>query len=203
MKNKGFTIIELIVVIAVISVLMILASNLLITVLFGSNQQFLAMTNVDQAVTVSTKFTNDLRNATNGVDGSFPLYLADVNQIIFYSNAGVIGTTSNRIRYYLSGTTLYRGVVTPTGTPLTYNLSSEVIKPVQTDVVSGTNPIFTYFNGDYVGTGSALVQPVNINNIKYTKMTLVILKKTTADSSSTFSVSAGGVIRNLKTNLGN
>ena len=82
MKNKGFTIIELMVVIAVISILMILVANLLVSVLSGSNQQFLAMTNVDQAVSVSTKFTNDLRNATNGVDGSFPLYIADVNQIV-------------------------------------------------------------------------------------------------------------------------
>ncbi|KKP33150.1 MAG: hypothetical protein A2312_02970 [Candidatus Staskawiczbacteria bacterium RIFOXYB2_FULL_32_9] len=202
MKNKGFTIIELMVVIAVISILMILVANLLVSVLSGSNQQFLAMTNVDQAVSVSTKFTNDLRNATNGVDGSFPLYIADVNQIIFYSNSSG-ALNANRIRYYLSGTTLYRGVVTPTGSPLTYNLASEVVKPVQTDIANGANSIFTYFDGDYAGTGSALVQPVNINNIKYIKMNLIILKKSQANSTDTFSVSAGGVIRNLKTNLGN
>jgi len=203
MNNKGFTIIELIVVIAVASILMILVSNMLLSVLSGSNQQFLAMTNVDQAVNISTKFINDLRNATNGVDGSFPLYLADANQIIFYSNVGATGNASNRIRYYLSGTTLYRGVVVPTGTPLTYNLASEVVKPVQIDVSNGANPIFTYFNGDYSGIESPLTQPVNINNVKYIKMTLIILKNTVKDSNSTFSVSAGGVIRNLKTNLGN
>ena len=59
MNNKGFTIIELIVVIAVISILMILVSNMLLSVLSGSNQQFLAMTNVDQAVNISTKFTKN------------------------------------------------------------------------------------------------------------------------------------------------
>lgn len=202
MKNKGFTIIELMVVIAVASILMILVSNVLVSVLFGSNQQFLAMTNVDQAVSVSTKFTNDLRNATNGVDGSSPLYIADANQIIFYSNSGG-AINSNRIRYYLSGTTLYRGVIVPTGSPLTYNLASEVVRSVQTDVVNGVNPIFTYFDGDYSGLESPLAQPVNINNTKYIKMNLVILKKAQENSTDTFSVSAGGVIRNLKTNLGN
>ncbi len=202
MNNKGFTIIELMVVIAVISLLFFTASDLLITVLFGSKQQFLAMTNVDQAVLVASKFTNDLRNATNGVDGSYPVYIADDNQIIFFSNVGGV-TNPIRVRYYLVDSTLYKGVITPSGSPLAYNLSSEVISTVQTDVVNGITPIFTYFDGDYSGVESALIQPVNVNNIKYIKMTLIILKKTQADSDSTFSVTAGGVVRNLKTNLGN
>lgn len=198
--SRGFTIIELMVVIAVSGILMLVIANMLVVVFSGSNQQFLAMTNVDQSVLVATKFTNDLRNATNGADGSFPLYLADNNQIIFYSNSGG-ATNPNRIRYYLSGTTLYRGVVVPTGSPLAYNLSSEKITAVQTDVVNNPSVIFTYFAGDYSGSGNALSQPVNINNVKYIKMSLTILKQTQQGSASTFSVTAGGVIRNLKTNL--
>lgn len=198
--KKGFTIVELVVVIAVTSVLMLVIGQMLASVFSGSRQQFLAMTNVDQAVLIANKFTNDLRNATNGVDGSFPIGLADNNQIIFYSNSG-LATNPNRIRYYVSGTTLYRAVTAPSGSPLVYNLSSEVSNPVQTDIANGVNPIFTYYDGNYNGAGSALTLPVNINNIKYIKINLTILKKSQANSASTFSVSSGGVIRNLKTNL--
>lgn len=200
-NSKGFTIIELMVVVGLIALLFVVASNLLVNVLFGSKQQFLAMTNVDQSVSVASKFTNDLRNATNGADGSFPIYIADNNQFIFYSNVGNVANPI-RVRYYLSGTTLYRGIIVPTGSPLVYNLTSEAISTVQTDVVNGATPVFTYYDGDYTGIETALAQPANVNDIKYTKMTLIILKQSQTGSSNTFSVTAGGVIRNLKENLG-
>ena len=200
-KDKGFTIIELIITVSLFATLFILGSTMLTDVLFGSKQQFLAMTNIDQSVVVASKFTNDLRNATNGSDGSFPLYLAESNQIIFYSNSNA--SNPLRIRYYLSDNKLYRGVITPTGSPLSYNLAQEVITMVQSDVVNNTEPVFTYFDGNYSGSEDPLVQPVNINDVKYIKMNLVILKQNQSQSQSTFSVTAGGVIRNLKNNLGN
>jgi len=200
-KNKGFTIIELIIAISIFASLFIIGSTMLIDVLFGSKQQFLAMTNVDQSVLVASKFTNDIRNATNGSDGSFPLYLVEDNQIIFFSNS----SSSNpiRIRYYLSDNKLYKGVIAPTGSPLSYNLTQEVIVMVQSDVVNTTQPVFTYFDGNYSGSEDPLVQPVSINEVKYIKMNLIILKQNKAQSQDTFSVTAGGVIRNLKDNLAN
>lgn len=202
MNKNGFTIIELTVVISVSAILMLVVSNLLVSVFSGSNQSILALSNIDQSTIVVKKFINEIRNATNGADGSFPLYLADNNQIIFYSNIPESQSPA-RIRYYFSNATLYRGVVMAQGSPLSYNLTSEVIRPVQKDVVNGSLPIFSYFDGNYNGVGDSLIQPVNINNIKYIKMTLKILKQNQVNSDATFSVSAGGVIRNLKNNLGN
>jgi type II secretory pathway pseudopilin PulG len=201
LRTQGFTIVELILVIFITGLLSLSIASMLIKTLQGSNQEFLAAQNVSQAISVATKFTNDLRNATNGSDGSYPVGEAGATQVVFYSNAGDSANV-NRIRYYLSGTTLYRGFTAPSGTPLSYNLANEIIRVVQTDVINNPSVIFTYFDGDYTGSESALIQPVNVNNIKYVKMSLTILKQIEKGNQSTFSISAGAAIRNLKNNLG-
>lgn len=65
------------------------------------------------------------------------------------------------------------------------------------------NPLFYYHDGNYNGSGNPLSQPVNLNQVKFIKINLNILKQLTATSNSTFTVSAGASIRNLKNNLGN
>ena len=108
-----------------------------------------------------------------------------------------------RIRYYLATSTLYKGVIVPSGSPLTYNLGQEKILTVQTDLISTTTPIFYYYDGNYNGSSTPLTQPVNTTQIKYVKINLNILKQNTISDSSTFNISTGASIRNLKTNLGN
>ena len=67
----------------------------------------------------------------------------------------------------------------------------------------GGNPLFSYYDGNYNGSGSPLSQPVNINVIRFVKINLTVLKDVTPNSTNTFTVTAGASIRNLKTNLGN
>jgi hypothetical protein len=67
----------------------------------------------------------------------------------------------------------------------------------------GGNPLFSYYDGTYNGTGNALSQPVNINVVRFIKINLTVLKDAVQNGTSTFTVTAGASIRNLKTNLGN
>lgn len=200
-KNLGITLIEIIIAVSVGSLLIIAVSNILLQIFDGSRQNLLALSNIDQSTLIAKKFTNEIRNTTFGADGSYPINLADENQLIFYSNVSNL-SNSIRIRYYLLDKKLYKGVIVASGNPLSYNLSSEKISIVQSDVVNNENPIFNYYDGNYNGTGDSMPQPVNINNIKYIKINLEILKQTQSNSQSSFFVSAGGSIRNLKTNLG-
>ena len=174
-----------------------------INVLTGSNQEILALNNTDQAKFVASYFTNEIRNASVGIDGSFQITTANENQIIFYSKSALPGSTVNRINYYLTGNILYKGVTVPSGNPQTYNLANEYKVIVQRDVVNAGVPIFTYYDGNHDGTTNPLSQPVNVNAIKFVAMNLKVLKQTKAQATDTFSVSAGATIRNLKNNLGN
>ena len=203
-QQKGFTIIELLISVSVFAFLVISVAMLFTNVFSGSKQGLLAVDNIDQARFFSSRFINEIRNATTGVDGAYSLNTAEPTQIIFYSTIANGGSTIYRIRYYLSGTTLYKGTVAPSGNPLSYNLAQEVIKPVQNDASSGATPvIFTYYNDSYDGSTTPLPQPVNVTMVKFVKIDLNILKQTNQGASDVFSISEGAAIRNLKTNLGN
>lgn len=203
--SNGFTIVELIISVSILAVLVFVASDLLISVLQNPTSQMTSMDNIEQAKTVASTFVEELRNAATGNDGSYSLTQAGDNQIIFYSNFGTSGIVVNRIRYYLSGNTLYKGVVIPTGSPLSYNLSSEVVRAVNNVVSNGSNPVFYYYNGNYNGTASTspLTQPINVNQVRFVRINLMIKNQTTSQNNSTFPISAGATIRNLKDNLGN
>lgn len=202
-KQRGFTLIEVLVTVSIFIVLVFGVSAMLNDIFVNSNQQLLSMSNIDQARLALSAFTNEVRNATTGSDGSYPLNQAGDSQIVFYSNFRTNNGAIVRIRYYVSGDTLYRGVVLPAGNPLSYNLSSESVKPVATGISSTSAPVFYYYDGSYDGSTDALFQPVNINRVRFIKINLMVLNQITPNDTSTFPITAGAVIRSVKDNLGN
>ncbi|OGZ85474.1 MAG: hypothetical protein A2599_00705 [Candidatus Staskawiczbacteria bacterium RIFOXYD1_FULL_39_28] len=200
-NNKGFTIIEIIVAISILAGLLLLAAPLLISLFQNPKQELAAMDSIDRARIAASNFTNEIRNATTGSDGSYPLKIASESEIIFYSNFGSVAPLVNRIRYFFSEGTLYKGIIVPSGNPLAYDPSSEGVGTV----ISGLEiaPTFSYYDGDYNGSTASLAQPVSVTQIKFVKINLPVPKKTTAQSTDTFLVSAGGSVRALKDNLGN
>lgn len=201
-KESGFTLIETMVAIFIFTILALGVSSLFTNIFTNSNGRFAAISDIDQAQMVATNFTNEIRIASTGNAGDYPINQASDTQIIFYSSYKQSTGIVARIRYYLSGKTLYKGVVIPSGSPLSYNLSQEKIQDVQNDVSNGGKPIFYYYDGNYNGSSTPLVQPVNVNQVKYVIMNMNILKQPNT-STTTFNISAGASIRNLKTNLGN
>lgn len=195
--------IEVLVTISVFVFLIFGVSAMLSDIFVNSSQQLSSMNNIDQARSVLSTFTNEIRNAAAGSDGSYPLNQAADSQIIFYSNFKTSNSTVERIRYYVAGNTLYKGVVLPTGSPLSYNLSSESVKPVITSISNQSSPTFYYYDGNYNGTGAALTQPVNINQVRFIKISLMVLNQITPTDTSTFPITAGAAIRSVKDNLGN
>lgn len=127
-NSAGFTLVELIVSIAIFLVLIIGAANLLVSVLQNPKAQLTAMDNIDRARFVSSSFLNEIRAAAYG---SYPLLKAGSSEIIFNSPVGASAGNINRIRYYLSGDTLYKGVIAPPGT-------TESVTPVLTGISATT-----------------------------------------------------------------
>ncbi len=202
-NSKGFTMIEVIVVMAIFVLLIFGVSAILNSIFVNSSQELMSMNNIDQARMVSSIFVNEIRNSIMGNNGAYPINYVGDSQIIFYSNfKNSNPAVVNRIRYFISNNNLYKGVVVPTGSPLTYNLSSESVRLVQSDLRNENIPLFYYYNGEYDGKEDAqLLQPVNINQVRFVKINLVVLNQTKRDSSATFNVSAGATIRSVKDNL--
>jgi hypothetical protein len=122
-------------------------------------------------------------------------------EIIFYTDLEGDGTT-DRVRYTLSGTNLLLGVTKPSGTPIQYLATDEKVSTVASNIRNGATPLFYYYNGTYTGKESALTQPVNVTEVKTVKLDLRIFNKAGVTNSSYYTVVTHGVIRSLKTNLG-
>ncbi|HTR18576.1 MAG TPA: type II secretion system protein [Candidatus Paceibacterota bacterium] len=203
--SRAFTLIETLVTIAVFGLLMVVAADLLRIIFTNSTTNPNALNAVDQAQAAATNFVNQIRDAAYGNDGSYPLNEASTTEIIFFSPYGTgSSTTVDRIRYYLSGTTLYEGVIVPSGSPSSYNSGNEKVTGVVTGVSGvGTSTIFYYYGGTYAGTSTPISQPVNVNQVTYVRLNLSVQLKEVRGQGATSSISTGAAIRNLKTNLGN
>jgi len=198
-NQKGFSILELVVAISIFTVLLFVAVYLFQSIFTSPKQQISAMDNIDRARIVLSGFTNEIRNAANGKDGSYPLNEASDGEIIFFTNFGAQGSV-NRIRYYIDDNILYKGIIEPAGNPPVYNVLSETVSPVLSGVSDG---FFSYYNGDYNGQTDSLLQPVNINQVKFIKMNLSVSGQTVSEDGGLVSVAAGATMRTLKDNLGN
>ena len=147
-------------------------------------------------------FANELRNATIGNDGAFPLAEASSTEIIFYTPYRSGSTpTVRRIRYFVASSTLYKGVVTSSGAPPSYATSEQVTKVLP--LASKTALLFSYYDGTFTGSSTPLAQPVAVTNVNYVQISITMLRLDERNSTSTFTMTSGSTVRNLKTNLGN
>lgn len=195
----GFTLIELLVGLfgfALVSAGVVALMTNLITV--GNRQQGLLF-DTDSARKTAFTFMSELRNANTSSTGAYALATAGDQQIVFYSNVDG-GTDLERVRYFLENGQLKKGVVKASGSPLAYNLASEVVTIAQRNIGNGANPLFRYFDGSFTGSESALVQPVSVTAVRYVKLDMTITKP---GPNGTYTFTAGGALRNLKDNLGN
>jgi len=158
------------------------------------------MDNIDKARFVASTFNNEIRAAAYG---SFPLVTPGDSTIVFHTTVGATSGTINRVRYYLQDGILYKGVTPPTSG--TYNPANEVITEALSGVTNGTTPVFYYYNGNYDGNDTnnpPLAQPVNVNDVRFVKINLMVSNGANAQDTTSFSINTGSAIRSLKDNLG-
>lgn len=144
-------------------------------------------------------FINDIRRANYSSIGAYPLLTVGTTTIIFYSD--IDGDTyRDRVRYFLSNGVLARGIIAPTGTPLSYPTSSEIVTEVAHSVIN-TSSIFYYYDQNYSGaaTNTPLAQPVVANAVRLVEIKLTI-EKDPNKSPVPLYVQTKTEIRNLKSN---
>ncbi len=114
-----------------------------------------------------THAMTDLREASYGADGSYPIAAAATSTVTFYADVDADGVVE-KVRYYLAGTTLYRGITSPGGSPLSYAGQPETTTLVIDNIRNGTVPLFTYFDAN----GAQLLDPVNVAAVASVRATV-------------------------------
>ncbi len=172
-RNRGFNIIELVISIAVLTI-MLGVIGLFARNTFYYNSIFSGgLTAYDDARHILRPMSSEIRSASPSALGSYPIETADNNAFTFFTDIDDDGL-KERVRYFVDGTTLKKGVISPTGNPIQYVTANEKITELVHNLRNGVIPIFTYYDSNYNGVTPALVQPVLITSIRLVKITMIV-----------------------------
>jgi hypothetical protein len=201
-KSHGFSMIELIIGISLL---------LMIGVIIWTFQKdiFSLNSTISDSVVVQDDvrrifktITSEIRSASPSSVGAYLIDSATPTSFTFYSDINDDGI-KERIRYFLDGNTLKKGIVESSGNPIVYNLANEEISEIVHNISNINNnvaPIFSYYDTNYDGSTLPMADPVNILAIRLIKITVIIDQDTTKlPNAVTFTTQVS--IRNLKDNL--
>ena len=197
--NRGFSLIEILIVVAIATSLVLIVSNLsgnisgLNTLI---NQQLQSKSDTTQTLQL---ITSEIRSAEPSANGAYPIDSAATGSFAFYSDLQKNGVIDH-VRSFLASSTIYKGVIAPTGTPAAYPTSSEVLTDIIDNVVlASSTPLFTYYGPNYTGTQAPLAMPITVSDIRL--VGIAFTAATNATNSSTPQYFSSLIdIRNLRSN---
>lgn len=200
-QNSGFTLMETLVASFMATAFVVVLISLEGTLRSSQDSLNLNTQSYNEASISIQAITRELRNARPAATGAYPLVLADDNEIIFYANIDE-DKEPERVRYYVTGDQLNRGIVQPSGSPPTYDLGTEGVNLVIPYIANGASPIFTYYNGDYPAdtVNNPLPAPTRLTDTKLVEVHVVINPEPERPESA-YELVSSAQIRNLKTNL--
>lgn len=140
-----------------------------------------------------------IREASSAGDGSYAIAQAAEASFIFYTDQRGNGV-KDRIRYFLDGSTLKKGVIVPSGSPLSYDAGNETTQEIVHNVANGTQPVFQYYDSLYNGTTPPLSFPVSAMSVRLVNVTLII-DQNPQKLPEAFTLNTRVTLRNLKDNL--
>lgn len=190
---SGFSLAETVVVIAIFSLVSV-ALTTMITYFYRSNayvfQQTGAIDSASRGLSYSFK---NLREASYGDDGSFPLESAATSSIVFYSDVDNDGPVE-RVRVYALKGTLYRVVTNSAGSPPSYTGQAPATTTIATSIVNATStPIFRYYDAE----GVELSSPADTSKV-VTVMTHLTVDLNPSRAPDIFTLRASATLRNLR-----
>lgn len=198
LKNrKGFTLVETLLGVSIF-IIILMSITLLARNIWNYNSFVSAgLGNIDIGRKVLKVITSEIRSASSASNGSYAINQATATSFIFFSDINDNGL-KERVRYFLNGSLLQKGVTIPTGSPLGYDLATEKVSTVMSYVTNSN--IFDYYDTNYDGTTAALSFPINVASVRLIKINLVVDQDPNKPPAPvTFSTQVS--LRNLKDNL--
>jgi len=165
--RKGFSLIEIIIVVAIAATLVLAVSGLGGNVNGLNNlvsQELQSKSDINQTLQI---LTTEIRSASAAQNGAYPIESAASSSLVFYSDIDKDGS-AERVRYFYGTSTIWKGMVQPTGTPAMYPTATEVVIDLVDNVIPPTTstPLFTYYGASYTGTQAPLAAPVAVSAIR-------------------------------------
>jgi len=198
---QGFTLVETIVATFLFIGLVGAVSGFAIFFFKNFSFSYEEQQSIDLIQGAVTRISRDIREARTGNQGAWPIISPGDNEFIFYSDVTNDGRT-DRVRYFLDGNLLKRGIIEPTQVPVDYPLSQEKITVIASNIDPGGKPIFTYYNGQYPSNMTNNPLPAQLRLLS-TRLVTVYLRSNISGNTTTqaYEASASVQIRSMKDNL--
>ena len=160
--HSAFTLLEVLIAMGIFSLLVLAVSSILITSLRSNDIIWEQLETQSDGRRVLQQVVDLARKADQSSAGAYSIATADANEFIFYANVDN-DSLRERVRFWLTDTTLKKGIIKPTGNPLQYVSGNEQVTELAHNVVNIAQnvPLFLYYDANYTGSGSALTQPVD------------------------------------------
>jgi prepilin-type N-terminal cleavage/methylation domain-containing protein len=194
-RQSGFTLVEIVIATAISGIAIAVVTLLAIDVTGFSTSLGSRIEQEQELAPFLRLLVSEIRSIGPAENGAYHIAQASAQTFTFFADVDNDGTFE-QVRYFVSGTTLKKGVIEPTATePIQYPPANETVTDVVTGLVPGT--VFTYYNEGYPPVATPLPSPVNVTDVRLVTATLTVDKDPAAEPGpSTLSVSA--TIRNLR-----
>ena len=172
--DKGFTLIEIIIAIGVlgfaVAMISLFALNVSQSELFIS-ENLKIEEDIKQALRIMTP---EIRSINSSSNGSYGIAAVSSSSFSFYSDIDA-DNYFEKVRYFLDGSTLKKGVIESSISPFIYDPGQEKIKEVINGISS--DDIFYYYDDSYDGNQSPLDYPVDVSKIRSVKIVISVEKE--------------------------
>lgn len=192
--SGGYTLVEMLVVIAISALVLAVITDSILSFYRSNTNTLEQAVQVDEGRRGADRMVRDLREVAYADDGTYPLYEIGTTSIIFYSDVDR-DYSVERIRYWLSGTVLRKGVLNATGTPPAYNPADEAVSVISEYVRNASQglPVFRYYNA----SSTEIAAGTATTSIAYVQVQLVV----NVDPNrlpGEFTIRSNAAFRNLK-----
>jgi type II secretory pathway pseudopilin PulG len=199
--ENGFTIIEIGMVMVILTSILVIVTASMIYFFQSYNFSFEQYQSVSSAQTGMGRMSRDIRESRTGENGAWPIVNAGDTSFSFYSDITNDGR-ADLVRYFVAGTDLKKGIIEPSGAPVSYPPASEKVTIVASGLANGTTPLFTYYNGNWPADTAGNPLPL-ANRVVATRYVKIYMKidPNPATSTGGFELNSGVEIRSMKDNL--
>jgi len=170
-NKSGFTLIELIIAVAILAIITVAISLLFINLYKEQASDVARIKRIDTASKTIEMMSGEIRKMNRAENGIFPLEVVQEQALVFYSDVDNDGLTE-RIEYSLNGTALERKLIEP-GDSLDYS-GTETIAVIAGGIRNGTEPIFKYYDENYTGSEDPMSEPISVTSVKIIEIILDI-----------------------------
>lgn len=199
--RSGFTLIEMTVGISIMAMIGLAVLGLQYIIGQSQTVAFDQSIKIEIANSSLASLIREIRTARAGDNGAYVIENGTNQTMTFYSDVDFDGL-AEKVRYFMDGTSLKKGVIEPTGYPVDYPSNTEKISIVSEYVRNDTAPIFYYYNGDWPADtiNNPLPTPVDPDTVRLVRVYLRINPKED-DSGGDYVLDSFAQIRTVKDNL--